>query len=427
MIRLTVYILLALSIALLASWFASNPGQVLITWQDWEIRFSTAILIFLVVIYTGLLWTAVWVMRKLNIFAYFSDPIRLAAKRAKGEHDLDQAWSAYALEDYKEAIKFGLRAKSILGESGGVLRLLASAILKKGEDKNPYLERLKASPASASWVLSQELRHSLDQQSWSKALPLVQDMLKSHPRNKSLLKLDFLLSARLGDWQATKTTLENATREKGTLNSVEQKHFSAVIDYCLALEEKAAGNKNESLRLVKLALKNDASFAPAALLGARVYIEQDDKKAAEKLLTAIWKLNPNGEIAELVAELYPLESSGETFRRLKKIAESAPTFSESHHLLADAAIAAEQWPVARRALEAVINSDQASKKTYQTLALLERKQKSDQIASDKLLEKSETAPFDNHWSCSSCHKSSTHYTPVCQKCDEFDKIAWFRR
>tara|TARA_R110002096_G_scaffold436105_1_gene668093 strand:- start:112068 stop:113351 length:1284 start_codon:yes stop_codon:yes gene_type:complete len=427
MIRLTVYILLALSIALLASWFASNPGQVMITWQEWEIRFSTAVLIFLVVIYTGLLWAAIWVMRKLNIFAYFSDPKRLAAKRAKGERDLDQGWSAYALEDYKEAIKFGLRAKSILGESGGVLRLLASASLKKGEDKNPYLERLKASPASAPWVLSQELGHSLEQQSWSAAVPMVQDMLKSHPHNKSLLKLDFLLSARLGNWQVAKAALEKAIREKGTLNPGEQKHFPAVIDYCLALEEKAAGNKNESLRLVKLALKNDPSFAPAALLGARVCIEQDNKKEAEKILGAIWKVNPNIEVAELLAELYPLESSGETFRRLKKVTESAPTFSESHHLMADAAIAAEHWPDAHRALEAVINSDQASKRTYQTLALLERKQKNDQVASDKLLEKSERAPSDNHWVCSSCQKSPTHYTPVCEKCGAFDKISWFRR
>ena len=427
MIRLTIYILLALSIALLASWFASHPGQVLITWEDLEVRFSTAVMIFLFVIYTGILWFAVWVMRKLNIFAYFSDPKRLAAKRAKGELDLDNGWSAYALEDYKEAIKLGLRAKSTLGENGGVLRLLASATLKQNEDKNPYLDRLKDTPANAPWVLSQELNQNLEQKLWSKAMPLVQEMLKNHPRNKSLLKLDFLLSSKLGNWQVANTALQKAIKHKGALSPEEQKHFTAVISYCLALEEKAAGNKPESLRLVKHALKNTSSFAPAALLGARLYIEQDDKKNAEKLLASIWKLNPIYEIGEFLEELYPMESSGETYRRLKKIAQSAPNFSESQHLLAGSAIAAEQWPDARRALEAVINSDQASQKTYQTLALLERKQKNDQVASDKFLEQSEAAPIDNQWTCSACQKPSTHYTPICPKCGEFDKISWFRR
>ena len=121
MIRLTAYILLALTIALSASWFASNSGQVSIVWQEWEVRFSVAVLISLLIIYTAFLWLSVWIIRKLNIFTYFSNPKRLAARRAKGEKNLDQAWSSYALGDYKKSIKFGLRARSTLGEGGDVL------------------------------------------------------------------------------------------------------------------------------------------------------------------------------------------------------------------------------------------------------------------------------------------------------------------
>jgi len=425
MIRLTAYIILALIIALSAYWISSNPGQMLITWQGWEIRFSTAVMIFLAVIYTGLIWALLWLARKLNVSAFFSNPKRLAAKRAKGESDLDQAWSCYALADYKEAIKFGLRAKSKLGENGSVLRLLARSTADMGESKNPYLDRLKDSATSSVWVLKQELDRYLDQKSWAEAKALVHDMLVSHPRNPSLLKLDFLLSARLGDWQEAKKTLQIAAKEKATLGPSEQKHYNAVIDYCLALEEKAAGNKAESLKLAKSALKYDPSFAPAALSAARLYIEQDDKRNAENILTAVWKTAPNAEIADVIAELYPHESSAETFRRLKKIAHSAPDYSESDHLLARAAIDAEQWPDARRALENTLSSDKASKTTYYLLALLERKQKSDKEASDKLIEKSRMAPADNHWLCSSCRKIPTHYLPICQNCGEFDKINWF--
>ena len=426
MIRLTIYIILAIMLALGAAWMTTNPGQILITWQGWEVRFSMAVMVLLVLFYTVMLWFTVWLFKKLNISTYFTDPKRLAAKRKKGENDLDLAWSAFALEEYKAAIKFGLRAKSKLGENGSVLRLLASATSKIGESKNPYLDALKASSASMVWVDKQQLDHYLYQRSWGDAAPLVQKMLDSHPNNKELLKLAFLLLARLGNWQEAKLALLNARREKGAMTPSMYKHYSAVIDYCLAQEKKAAGSKMESLNLLKSSLKSDPMFAPAALSAARLYIEQDDRKSAEKILTAIWKQAPNAELSETIAELYPQESSGETFRRIKKITEPASDFSESHHLLASVAIDSEQWPDARRALESIINSNMASKTTYQTLALLERKQKSDKKASDKFIEKSENTKADNYWQCNDCHKIFPHYLPTCTHCHEFDSIEWSR-
>lgn len=424
MIRLTAYIILALIIALSAAWISSNPGQVLVTWQNWEIRFSLAVMVLLAIIYTAIIFAVIWVLKKLNIFAYFSNPKRLAAKREKGEKDLSEAWSAYALEDYKDAIKFGLRAKSTLGESASVLRLLANATQKNGTEKNSYHDQLKSNDASSGWALKNELDHFIEQASWSDAKQLVEKLLVGHPKNKRLLALNFQLNAKLGKWQEARSALQTAIKEKGSFTPIEQKHYGSVINYCLSLEEKAAGNKAESFVLLKSALKSDETFSPAALSAARLYIEQDDKKSAEKILTSIWKLAPNDDLADMLLELYPLESSGETHRRIKKITSSAPHYPESQHLLATAAIDAEQWPDAREALNTVINSDMTSQKTYQMLALLERKQKNDQDASDKFLKKAETAKPDNHWLCSACHKSTTHYLPLCQSCGEFDKVGW---
>lgn len=424
MIRLTAYITLALLIALSAAWISSNPGEILITWQSWEIRFSLAVMALLILIYTVMIFAAIWILKKLNIFAYLADPKRLAAKRERGEKDLSEAWSAFALEDYKDAIKFGLRAKSTLGENPSVLRLLASSTQKMGNEKNPYYEQLQANDENAGWVANIELDHLIDQKSWSDAIQLIDKLLVRYPANKRLLRLNFKLNAKQDNWRKSRTALQRAIKEKGAFTSAEQKHYSAVIDYCLSLEQKAAGNKAESLSLLKSALKSDASFAPAALSAARLYIEQDDKKSAEKILASIWKLAPNDELADMLLELYPLENSGDTHRRIKKIAHSAPSYPESLHMLAKAAIDAEQWPDARGALNDVINADMTSQKTFRLLALLERKQKNDQKASEELLQKAETSKPDNHWSCSACHKSTAHYLPLCQNCGEFDKINW---
>ncbi len=423
MIRLTVFIAVAIIIALGAAWVSSNPGAVLISWQGWEVRFSVAVSVLLVILYTGFILVLIRLLKWLNITAYFSSPERLAAKRARAEQDLDRAWSAYALEDYADAIKHGRRAKAKLGDDHNVLRLLASATRKSGDANNPYLDALKKSDMSATWVEKQELDDLLGEKAWSRARPLIANMLEHNPKNTNLLELNLIASAHMSDWQAAKDAFGALSNNKGSMDAKQLKRYSAVIDYSLALEAKAAGQKAESHDLFKSALKNDPSFSAAAIASARGYIEQDDKKSAEKVVLKAWKHRQTDELGELYAELYPTESGAETFRRVKKLSDivEAP---ESQHLLAEAAIEAEKWPDARRTLETLVNNDAASKKTYHLMALLERKQKKDAEASEKLLSRAEKAGGDPGWKCSNCHAPATHYQPVCPACGGFDTIDW---
>ncbi len=424
MIRYTAYTILALVIALCAYWVSTNPGLVLITWQGWEVRFSLAVSVFLLILYTIAIWGLLRVLKWLNIFAIFKDPKRLAAKRKKAEQNLDLAWSAYALGDDKEAIKFGLRAKAQMGEENSVLRLPASATKRLGEEENPYLDKLEASSDNSVWVKKQKLDQLLTDRNWPAAEPMIIAMLESHPKNPTLLKLSFLNHARQGNWNEADAALIAAQKAKNVLTTAEAKRYRAVIDFCLALEEKAAGRKAESQKLIKSALKSDPSFSPAALAAAKSYIEQNDQKSAEKVLQAAWKHAPNSELAEILEELYPSENSTEALKRLKKIADGNLETTESAHLVARAAISAHQWPEAGQALQALINSEKATKTTYALLAELERKQKNDEDAASLLLERAKRERDDDHWRCGNCGRAADHYVPNCPHCGEFDQIKW---
>jgi HemY protein len=220
MIRLTFYILLAIMIAVGAAWISSNPGDVLISWQGWEIRFSVAVLVFLSFLYTAFIFAIIRLLKWLNFSRYFSSPERLAAKRTKAGQDLDQAWSSYALGDYADAIKFGLRAKAKLGEDHNVLRLLASATRMLGEDKNPYLDALKKSDLSTTWVDKQELDDLISLKSWNRAKPLIARMLQHHPKNGQLLLLDFICNTHLNRWKEAKSALETLSKNKGSIDPI---------------------------------------------------------------------------------------------------------------------------------------------------------------------------------------------------------------
>jgi HemY protein len=204
----------------------------------------------------------------------------------------------------------------------------------------------------------------------------------------------------------------------------ELKHIKAVIDYALALEDKAAGKKSDALNLLKSSLKNDPSYAPAALAAIKTSIEQGDVSAAEKTIKAIWKLAPNDELADIALDLKPQESSNETYRRLKALCDSAPQFPESQHLLAKAAISANHWPEARTALDKLLGTEKASKQTYLLLAQLEAKQKNDAEAESKHTKTAEKKPQGHKWLCKNCGSSPQHYYPICSECGEFDCILW---
>lgn len=423
MIRLTFYIILSLIIALGAAWLASNPGQFLITWQGWEVRFSTTTFISLVIIYSFAIWLFLRLLKWLNIISYFSNPKRLAKKRARATLDLDHAYSALALGNHEEALKFGLRAKAKIGQDNNILRLLSLATQASENNKNnPYLKALKASPEASAWANMEELNIYLQQKSWSSALELVQEMLLAHPKSKSLLELHFFLLARLSKWSQAHIQLLQAIKEKAIQKSA-QGHLKAVLEYCCALEEKAGGRHEKSINLLNSALKNDPDYSPAALLMVRLYMEQNEIAKAEKILNKIWHRAPNDELAILMVDLYPKETADETYHRIKKMTAGAGNFPQSHHLLANAAINAQQWPQARAALDNVINSANANKTTYQIMALLEQRQKNDAIAAAKLIEKSLLAPDGPRWICGGCHTVKAHYLPICPTCQEFDTIA----
>lgn len=424
MIRLTSFSILGIIIALCAYWVNANPGQVLLNWQGWEIRFSVSVLVLLVFLYTAMLFLLIKLLRWLNIFTFFSNPKRLAAKRAKAENLLDQAWGSYALGDYGLALKQGLKAKSANGEDHNVLRLLAKTTQKTDGEENPYLEKLKLSPGNKIWVHKQTLDSYLSQKNWLAAKAVVLLMLEEHPKNSNLLKKSILLNARLSDWKASKQSIALMEKNKSLFAKDDLKHIKAVIDYAVALEEKAAGKKTEAISLLKSSLKNDPSFSPASLTVIKTYIEQDDISAAEKALKEIWKLAPNNELAEIALELKPQESSNETFRRIKALCNSAPQFPESQHLLAKAAISANHWPEAKGALDSLIGSKNASKETYLLLAQLESKQKNDVEGEIRFQQRAEKQPIGHQWHCLNCGSNPKHYFPICSECGEFDSIHW---
>lgn len=266
MIRLGLYITLAILIALGAVWFANHPGQVMLIWQGWEIQLSVAVLWLLVFLYTVLCGMLVRLYFWFRVDNPLNSPKRQERRRAKGRAELDLGWSALAVGDRAAALKHGKKAHGLLTNDHGPLRLLLRVAPDK--DRERYLELLMDDPASRMIALKDRLEQALEADNTETALGILDDMQQSAPGNSWISRKHFNLLTRLGRWTQATTELDSLVKARA-IDKAEQKHLRAVLCYSAALEADLAGDKNTAKTLARKALKYQADFSPARDLLAR--------------------------------------------------------------------------------------------------------------------------------------------------------------
>ncbi|WP_321395547.1 heme biosynthesis protein HemY [Emcibacter sp.] len=421
MTRLTFYIILGVLVALGTAWMVAQPGDMVLTWRNWELRMSFATLTALGLLYTVFVWLLCRFWRALRNANPLNSPERQAARRRRGHGELDRGWSAWALGDKDGALRHARRARTDLPHENGPLLLLSHCETEKR--RIAILEDLRAKPATAPFALYTLLEEAMEEEDYVLALSLARELSALAPGNRKILKKLFDIEVHHGKWEAAADTLRTARKNK-VLEAPEIAHYEALLSYIRAVEADVSGQRANALDLALEAQKKDPGFAPAAQLAARILMSRKEGGRARKILETAWKGGPHPELASLFIELEPMESPTECLRRIQQLVKLNPDHRESLHLLAAQAIEAQHWPEARKALDRLVTSGRATARTFNLYARLEQKQKKDQIAAEKYMEKALGAKRDGHWHCSSCGHQPRHYTSNCPECDQFDGLEW---
>ena len=418
MIRLALYITLAIAIALCAVWLADHPGALQLNWLGWEVRMSMAIFSFLVLLYSLSIWVLFKLYRWFKTDNPLTSPKRLATRRGKGLAQLDLAWSAMAIQDKVTALKHGKKAQGFLPQDNGPLRLLLAA--SEGKEHQKYLNHLEQNPNMSLFLLKSRLDHETDEQ---KALNILQEMEKSTPTNPWIKRQIFDQFTRLGKWADAREILPKMAKAK-IVDAAQFKSLTATLCYSQALEADMANQKILARDFAQDSLKNNPAFIPAALLLARFHLSQGDKARAQKVIEAIWKIAPHPDLGQLFLKLEPMESPSEKFKRLQKLAKLNMDNTNSLHFLAKGALDTEHWADARQALDKIIAAKIATQETYRLLARLETLQKQDEAAAAAYLAQADTAENKATWQCDTCHHALQNYTATCPKCHSYGHINW---
>ncbi|MEW5704287.1 MAG: heme biosynthesis HemY N-terminal domain-containing protein [Pseudomonadota bacterium] len=424
MIRTFVFFLILAVLVIVTAWVAGHPGTVLITFGDYRVRSSAGFLLVAVAVgaVAAILLDRVW-----RLLA--TAPRRIAAafrekRRRRGERALTQGLVAVAAGDAEEASRLAKRAEGLLRDPPLVLLLAAQAAQLRGDERAAagYFESMLDQPEMAflgiRGLFVQALREGNDKE----ALRLADRAYALHPKTPWVVQALFSLLRRAGDWREAEATLTLAIKRRVIPAAEGNRQIAALKLQQSALAEDE-GRANDARDYAKAAWKSAPDFAPAAIRYARLSMKDGKARRARKAIEKAWSKTPHPNLAMAYLEIFPPSDALRRFRQIEKLAVRRPDHPESHLTIAEAALAAHIWGVARDHLAKVVAAA-PSARAFRCMAELEEAETGNAAAAEPWRRRVLEAPSDAAWVCGNCGTVAESWSPVCANCGTFDGFAW---
>src|SRR5690606_10871856 len=123
----------------------------------------------------------------------------------------------------------------------------------------------------------------------------------------------------------------------------------------------AEGASVEAREAAIAANRLSPDLIPAAVMAAEGYVAQAKPKLAVRVLKKAWEARPHPDLAAAFAAIAPDETPEARLKRFEALTRIHPDDPETRLLQAELAIAAGDFPQARRALGQVVERDPTSR------------------------------------------------------------------
>lgn len=351
MIRALAYVAVIVVAAVGLSWLADRPGELVINWQGYEIQTS----VFRAIVMVGLLAIAaiaVWsLVRALlhgpaNVGQYFR-----RRRHERGFEALSAGMIAVGSGDRALANRYAaLARKSLPNEPLTQLLRAQAAQLRgdRGEARRIY-EAMRNSPETELLGLRGLYLEAQQEKEGEAARQYAERAASLNPRLGWSVESLFEMQCRERDWQGALDTLAKA-RKNGQIDKKIADRRRAVLLTAQAVEAE----ENEAARALALAAEAHGlapDLVPAAAVAGRLLASQGATPKAARILQRTWRRAPHPDIAAAYAYARIGDSPRDRLKRVKELAQLTPNSDEGQIAVAVAAIDAQEWEDARRALQ----------------------------------------------------------------------------
>ncbi len=397
LIRLILIILLVLALVAGFGYLALQTGT--ITYSDGTRTITTSPLIAV----ASLLLAVIILMVVIGFLGWL---IALPAKisranlennRKKSIEYMGSAFAAFESGDYLESRRVAQKAYSLFPKSP-TLQLMNARFSFAAEDY-AAAEKLfgELTQVAGYEVAARKGLAEIAQKNSNFAAAISHADAALQVSKKATWPIEMIFKERVnnGDWEGALTTLDNAEK-RGLIGKQTLARRRAVVLTAAAHRAEKAGELSKALEYSTRAVKLSSSFAPAAVMAARLQNMSGKTWAAASTIEQAWEREPHPALAIAYRDLKSDESKEAVARWAEALVRLKPEHRESKILQVEDAIAAGDAATAGAILDRLLQ-DRATSRLWALKAQVAQLLK-DGVKFDEFMHKAAAAPREPDWS-----------------------------
>lgn len=429
--KILLFVALVVALAFGVQWLLSVSGDVTLRFDGTELVLSPLV----VVLGTLVLMLVFWVVFKLTglliaLLRFINgDDTALGAyfdrnRERKGYAALSDSLIALASGEAREAANKAQKAEKYLQKPEVTTLIVAQASEAVGDTARAReaWKTLVTHDRTRFVGVRGLMRQKLEEGDTETAMKLAEKAFALKPRHVETQDTLLRLQARDENWDGARRVL-SAKLKSGDLPKDVYKRREAVLSLADARNQLAEGNADKARAEILEANRLSPELVPAAVMAARLHIQNGEKRRAAKVLKAARLKTPHPDLAAAFAEIEQGETPEDRIKRFQPFLKVAPQASESKMLETELYLAAEDFPGARRALGQLYETEPTTR-SLTLMAAIERGEGGSEAVVRGWLAKAIGAPRGPQWICDTCGTVHGDWLPVCTSCEAFDSLSW---
>ncbi|WP_375687970.1 heme biosynthesis protein HemY [Pseudooceanicola sp. LIPI14-2-Ac024] len=431
LVKIIIFVLIVAAAAMFASYLMDLDGSVRIAVGTLEFNLTPIAAVISLVVLLVAAWLVLKLLGLLMATLRFINGDETAISRyfdrnreRKGYAAMEEGMIALAAGESRLAMAKAKKAQKYLDRPEITTLLTAQAAEQMGDSKKAAdcYKVLLADDRTRFVGIRGIMKQKLAEGDTETAMKLAEKAFALKPSHGEVQDTLLQLQAQQHDWKGARATL-NAKLRHGAMPRDVHKRRDAILALSTAKDVLDEGNTIEAREAAIEANRLSPDLIPAAVMAARSYIDQGKPKYAARVLTKAWGVQPHPDLAAAFAEIEPNEDAQARLKRFKPITKQHPENRETRLLLAELALAAEDFPEARRAIgDLAVESPDA--RTLSIMAAIDRGEGKPDAVVRGWLARAVTASRGPQWTCDNCGQVHGEWTPVCVNCAAFDTLTW---
>ena len=421
MIRLLIFLLGVLALAIGVDWLASRPGTVVVEWQGYVVETSVLRALAIVALLMGAALLAWSTLRWMWASPALLGRLLHRRREKRGLEALSSGIIAIGAGDRALAIRYAGQARKALPNEPltHLLRAQAAHLTGDRATARRIFEAMLASPDTELLGLRGLFMEAQRESDAEACRQFAERALRLNPRLEWPVEALFDIQCRTEDWQGALDTLAIGRRNKLIDKTVADRRRAVLLTAQAQAAEDAAAEKALGLALEAHRLAPD--LVPAAAIAGRVLASKGNTPRAARVLLKTWRIAPHPDLAAAYAYARPGDSPRDRLNRVRHLARLTPQDNEGPIALAITAIEAREWDEARKALEPLLAS-RLTQRICTLMARIEGEQHGHTGRVREWLARAVNAPRDPAWTADGV--VSEHWAPISPVTRALDAFRW---